>query len=186
MKTNTNPRRPEKAAYMCDITGMALPDGPAATLILRCGYGAPIDGDTYELHFSDEAALVVIPLLRVLLLSGASLTPHLANVHSTRRAVQGQRIPAREREELLRQLQSLVECRRRSEATLRRSLAASTTGETVVAGHSRQARPTSPKNNRQKLAVESNPTAVPLEAGSPLRRENPGTIRSTRKLPDAR
>jgi hypothetical protein len=79
MKTITIPARHEEATYHCDVTGLPLPNGPAATVTISCGYGAPYDGYTFELHLSSRAAEVVLPLLRAILLGGGPLEPHFTD-----------------------------------------------------------------------------------------------------------
>jgi hypothetical protein len=72
MRKIITPAVPEKAIFRCDVTQRKL-DMCAATLRISCGYGAPFDGDVFELHLSSEAAEVVIPLLQAAIMGGRSL-----------------------------------------------------------------------------------------------------------------
>ena len=73
MKTVTQHAISEIAYYECDVSGEPLPEGPAVTLSIHCGYGSPFDGTDLELHLSGKAAEAVLPLLRALLLAGSRL-----------------------------------------------------------------------------------------------------------------
>jgi hypothetical protein len=64
---------PETAEFFCDLTRAPLPNRPPLAILIHCGYGTAYDGRTYCLDFSEEAADVVLPLLRLLLLKGAPL-----------------------------------------------------------------------------------------------------------------
>ncbi|MBE2213505.1 MAG: hypothetical protein IAE82_06505 [Opitutaceae bacterium] len=140
MKTIIRPSRPEKAQFSCDVTGDALPDGPATTIEIHCGYGAPYDGDTFVIDLSMTAAEVVVPLLRALLLGGGPLAPHLT--HSLLPARRPEREPwisRRERTRLLRALEKLVRHRVISEslAKKQRTGPVSRRGAALPAEHGR-------------------------------------------------
>lgn len=108
MKTVIQPATVEESLYSCDVTGSNLPFGPATTIIIRCGYGAIHDGAIYELHFSEAADAVVLPIIRALLLDGAPLERH-----RTQESLDGykprreKRVSASERARLLRRLAKL-------------------------------------------------------------------------------
>lgn len=105
---------PEKARYTCDITGVLLPNGPSATIVIRCGYGSPHDGSVFELDLSAEAAETVLPLIRALLLHGAPLEPHRTEVFLNTGRLHERRIAPSGRAKLIRQLDKLVSCRKRA------------------------------------------------------------------------
>lgn len=98
---------PEKARYTCDITGGALPNGPSATIVIRCGYGSPYDGSVFELDLSAEAAETLLPLIRVLLV-GASLEPHRTEAFLNPGPMRERRITPSGRAKLIRQLGKIV------------------------------------------------------------------------------
>ena len=106
MKKITRPATPAQATFACDVTGRRI-DRPALTLTLHCGYGAPHDGDVFDLHLSPEAAEIIVPLLRVLLLGGRSLRS--SRVESFfQDEISRRRLPVAEHlPRLLRQLQAL-------------------------------------------------------------------------------
>ena len=111
MKTILKPAIPEKAQYCCDVTGVSLPNGPAVSIAIRCGYGSPYDGHEFVLDLSESVGAVVLPLLRVLLLDGASLKAHLAKSYLNVEWIEEKPISRRERLALLCRLRQL--CRQR-------------------------------------------------------------------------
>lgn len=117
MKTIIRAARPEKVQFNCDVTSVPLEHGPAATIKLHCGYGAPYDGDTFVFDLSMKAADVVIPLLRSLILDGGPLGPHLTEslLPAFRPDPDKEtRISRRQRTQLLRELDKLLRHRGRA------------------------------------------------------------------------
>lgn len=110
MKHIIQPSIPELARYTCDVTGAQLPNGPSATITIRCGYASPHDGSVFELHLSANAAETVLPLIRALLLDGAPLEPNRTEVFLNEGALRETRIARGERALLLRQLNKLCRC----------------------------------------------------------------------------
>jgi hypothetical protein len=107
MRTIIKPNTPALIQWTCDVTGSPLPQGPAATITIKGGFGAPYDGDTFLLDLSEPAAEVVLPLFRVLLLGGGPLAPHLLDSvfpgdHQPERRITRRALPS-----LLRRLQEL-------------------------------------------------------------------------------
>ena len=114
MKTIIKPGTPEIVQYRCDVTGVPLPDGPAASIAIHCGYGSPYDGSDFVLDLSEQAAEVVLPLFRSLLLGGAPLAPHVADQFLNQGPLNEKRISRRERVALLRRLDKLCRNKRRN------------------------------------------------------------------------
>ena len=131
MKTVLKPGVPEVAQYDCDVTGLPLRDGPVATITVKCGYGSIYDGHTFELDLSEKAAEVVLPLLRALLLDGAPFEPHLKESCFFDRSLGEKRISRRECAILLRHLEKLRRCRRRTLPIVKRGLVESKAGKTT-------------------------------------------------------
>jgi hypothetical protein len=76
MKIIQKPSVPAVAQFKCDVTGVQLPTGPAASITIRGGSGPGRHGDTLQVHLSEAAAEVVVLLLRALIVSGVPLAPH--------------------------------------------------------------------------------------------------------------
>ncbi len=134
MKTVLKRPVAEVAQYHCDVTGLPLPHGPAAIIILRCGYGTTYDGNVFELDLSEKAADVVLPLLRVLLIDGGPLEPHRTAATLFERSLDEKRISRRERAALLGRLDKLCRGRKRTLATVKTGLSDSAHGRTVHRG----------------------------------------------------
>lgn len=98
---------PEKARYTCDITGVLLPNGPSATIVIRCGYGSSHDGSVFELDLSAEAAETLLPLIRAMLV-GASLEPHRTEDFLNTGPLCERRITPSGRAKLIRQLGKII------------------------------------------------------------------------------
>ncbi len=107
MKTIISPSIAEVVHYSCDITGAQLPHGPPVVITIKCGFGSVYDGDTFELHLSEDAAEVVLPLLRSLLLKGAPIEPYRTDCIFDNVALYEKRISCRENASLLRKLDKL-------------------------------------------------------------------------------
>lgn len=57
----------EVAEYYCDFTGKLMNKGcgPAATVVIHCGYESRRDCNQYELHLSDEGLEELMRMLRL-------------------------------------------------------------------------------------------------------------------------
>ena len=133
MKHITKPTVAEKAFYTCDVTGEPLQDGPEVVLVISNGYGSPYDGDKFELHLSEKAGVVVLPLLRALLLDGGPLEPHLVERMFVGRCKEP-RITRKECARLLLQLAKLRRYKKRTLATVKQGLKESAEGKCLSRG----------------------------------------------------
>jgi hypothetical protein len=122
MKNILKPAVEEVAQYTCDVTGLPLPNGPAATITINGGYGSPMDGATCRLDLSEKASMVVIPLLRALLIDGGALMPYLTNSMLMWEEAKERRITRREQAKLLKRLEKLRCYRRRVLTTVKKGL----------------------------------------------------------------
>jgi hypothetical protein len=107
MRTIIKPSTPALIQWKCDVTGKPLPQGPAATITIKGGFGAPYDGDTFVFDLSGPAAKVVLPLFRVLLLGGGPLAPNLLDSVFPGESKPEKRVTRRSLPALLRRLQEL-------------------------------------------------------------------------------
>lgn len=118
MKKIIVPSSSEISQYWCDVTGVLLSSGPVASITISCGYGTRYDGDRFELHLSGQAADVVLPVLRTLLLDGSPLRAHRTESLLWMEEPAEKSIPRRRRSTLLRELQRLCDSRKGSLASI--------------------------------------------------------------------
>lgn len=118
MKKIIVPSSSEISQYWCDVTGASLPNGPVTSIAISCGYGSGYDGDRFELHLSGQAADVVLPLLRTLLLDGAPLRAHRTESLLWIEEPAEKWINRHQRSVLLRELQRLSDSRKGSLASI--------------------------------------------------------------------
>jgi hypothetical protein len=134
MKTVIKPGVPEIVQYECDVTGLPLKNGPAVTVTIKCGYGSVYDGGIFDLDLSEQAAAVVVPLLKSLLLDGAPFGPHRSEKCLNEMPRVERRITRREGEGLLRKLKKLNRYKKRTLSTVKAGLADSAAGRIVSRG----------------------------------------------------
>jgi hypothetical protein len=134
MKTVIKPGVPEIVRYECDVTGLQLKNGPAVTVTIKCGYGSVYDGGIFDLDLSDQAAAVVLPLLRSLLLDGAPFGPHRSGKCLNEMPCVEKHITWREGGGLLRKLKKLNRYKKRSLSRVKAGLADSAVGRIVSRG----------------------------------------------------
>jgi len=133
MKNITKPAINEKAFYTCDVTGVCIQNGPEVVLVISNGYGSPYDGDKFELHLSEKAWVIVLPLLRALLLDGGPLEPHLVERMFGGRCKEP-KVTRKECARLLLQLAKLRRYKKRTLASVKQGLKESAEGKCVSLG----------------------------------------------------
>lgn len=138
----------KKTFYTCDVTGVRIQDGPEVVLAISNGYGSPYDGDKFELHLSEKAWVVVLPLLRALLLDGAPLEPHLVERMFVSRCSEP-KVTRKECARLLLQLAKLRRYKKQTRASVKQGLKESVEGKCISRGSFVTLPRKAKKHNRQ-------------------------------------